>query len=344
MGSHAKRITLLQNYIGSKRYLLEKFAQHFDLLSKENFESTLTIELNRESHEAKTELLLLASRSRALDLRLNLFATLLLNSTMLYDILCVYRLEQWREKNREHLGKWLKAIAEADALNSLASFAYNHPKFVTPEIFEDAELFAEDFGHPLIADENRICSNVEMDKNSNIWIVTGANMAGKSTFLRTVGVNVVLALTGSVVCASKMKCPIIEIYSGMRNTDSISENQSYFFAELLRLQGIIEKMKKGSKLFILLDEILKGTNSIDKLSGSQELVKQLTLYKCLAIIATHDVALGEMEKTYSSIKNFHFETFIEGDSLSFDYKLKSGVSTGKNATFLMRKMGIIPPT
>jgi DNA mismatch repair ATPase MutS len=102
-------------------------------------------------------------------------------------------------------------------------------------------------------------------------------------------------------------------------------------------------MKKGRKLLILLDEILKGTNSIDKLSGSQELVKQLTLYKCLAIIATHDVALGEMEKTYSAIKNFHFETFIEGDSLGFDYKLKPGVSTGKNATFLMRKMGIISP-
>lgn len=342
MGSHAKRITLLQNYIGSKRYLLEKFAQHFDLLSKEKFESTLTIELNRESHEAKNELLSLASRSRALDLRLNLFATLLLNSTVLYDILCVYRLEQWREKNREHLGKWLKAIAEADALNSLASFAFNHPKFVTPEISEDFELVAEDFGHPLIADENRVCSNVQMDGNSNIWIVTGANMAGKSTFLRTVGINVVLALTGSVVCASKMKCPVIEICSGMRNTDSINENQSYFFAELLRLQGIIEKLNKGSRLVILLDEILKGTNSIDKLSGSQELVKQLTSFKCLAIIATHDVALGEMENMYSTIKNFHFETFITGDSLHFDYKLKPGVSTGKNATFLMRKMGIIP--
>lgn len=341
IGRHAKRVTLLQDYIGNQRYLLEKFAEHFELLNKENFGTKLTKELKEEAHEARQQLLILASRSRALDLRLNLIATLLLNSTLLYDLQCVYKLEQWRESNRGRLEKWLQAIADTDALNSLATFAFNHPEYVVPEISDEQELSAVSLGHPLISSGDRVCNDVRMDKNSNLWIVTGANMAGKSTFLRTVGVNVVLALTGSVVCAKKMLCPLIGVYSGMRNTDSINENQSYFYAELLRLHNIIEKLREGKPLLILLDEILKGTNSIDKLNGSEELLKQLTTLPCLAMIATHDVALGEMERQFSQIKNYHFETTIKGDELSFDYKLRSGVSTGKNATFLMRKMGII---
>jgi DNA mismatch repair ATPase MutS len=167
-------------------------------------------------------------------------------------------------------------------------------------------------------------------------------MAGKSTFLRAVGVNVILGLAGSVVCANRMVCPLIEVYSGMRNTDSINENQSYFYAELLRLHNIIEKLRNGTPLLILLDEILKGTNSIDKLNGSEELLKQLTTMPCMAMIATHDVALGEMANAFAQIRNYHFETTIKEGELFFDYQLRKGVSTGKNATFLMRKMGIIP--
>ena len=342
IGSHAKRVTLLQDYIGNKRYLLEKFADHFDLLNKENFRTEITRELNHEGHEAREELLVLASRSRALNLRLNLFAILLLNSTILYDLQCVYKLEQWREKNRDRLAKWLSAIAETDALNSLGSYAFNHPDFSVPEMLHNNELIATELGHPLINVEHRVCNDLHIQKESNIWIVTGANMAGKSTFLRTVGVNVILAHIGSVVCAKKMMCPLTEVRSGMRNTDSINENQSYFFAELLRLQTIIQKLREGKSLLILLDEILKGTNSVDKLAGSEELIKQLASHSCLALVATHDVALADLEKTFDRVRNFHFETFIKGDELSFDYKLKPGVSTGKNATFLMRKMGIIP--
>ncbi|HEX5171241.1 MAG TPA: hypothetical protein VFW11_18825 [Cyclobacteriaceae bacterium] len=342
IGRYAKRVTLFQNYIGNKRHLLGKFAEHFDLLNKEDLTGTITKELREEAHEAGEELLILASRSRALDLRLNLLATLLFNSTILYDLQCVYKLEQWRERNRARLEKWLQAIADTDALNSLATFAFNHPAYVTPEISEQQELSASSLGHPLISDSDCVTNDVSLQKNSSLWIVTGANMAGKSTFLRTVGVNAVLALTGSVVCAKKMICPLVEVFSGMRNTDSINENQSYFYAELLRLHSIIERLREGKPMLVLLDEILKGTNSVDKLNGSQELLKQLTKLPCLALIATHDVALSEMEKEFEQIRNFHFETRINGDELLFDYKLYSGVSTGKNATFLMRRMGIIP--
>lgn len=340
IGSHAKKVTLFQDYIGSKRYLLEKFADHFRLLQQENFKTAIFSGLALQSKEAQQQLSVLASRSRALDLRLNMFSMLFLNSTVLYDLLCVYRLEQWREQNRQHLAQWLQAIREADALNSLGGYAFNHPDFVFPEITEKEEFYAEQLGHPLIK-AGRVNNDVTVEGPSIVWLVTGANMAGKSTFLRTVGVNTVLALTGQVVCAAKMRCPLVEIYSGMRNTDSINDNQSYFFAELLRLQKIITHLREGKKLLILLDEILKGTNSIDKLTGSEELIKQLITQPCFALVATHDTALGEMEKQYSQVKNYHFETFINGNELYFDYKLKTGVSTGKNATFLMKKMGII---
>lgn len=341
IGSYAKRVTLIQNYIGDKRHLLEKFAGHFQLINKESFAAPINKELKHQSEDAYEQIALLTKSSRALDLRLNIFASLILNSTILYDLLSVYRLEKWREQNRDHLGRWLNAIQEADALNSMGTYVFNHPDFVFPEIASTLEMQGEEMGHPLLNEKSCIRNSIEMNVASNVWIVTGANMAGKSTFLRTVGVNTVLALCGVVVFAKKFKCPLMEVYSGMRNTDSINDNQSYFFAELLRLQKIVENLREGKRLLILLDEILKGTNSVDKLTGSEELVKQLVSQPCLSIIATHDVALGEMEKTYSHIQNFHFETFIQGSELSFDFKLKRGVSTGKNATFLMKKMGII---
>lgn len=342
IGMHSKRVTVFQDYIGNKRFLLEKFAAHFKLLHEQKFAADALRQINAQSYEAYQQLQVLASRSRALDLRLNFFANALLNTTVLYELQCVYRLEQWRDKNRDHLAAWLNAVQEADALSSLATFKFNHPRFVFPEIADNPTLIADGLGHPLIPLDHSVTNSIQVDPQTKIWIVTGANMAGKSTFLRTLGVNTVLALTGSVVCATKMICPITGIYTGMRNTDSINDNQSYFFAELLRLQKIMQELRTGKRLIVLLDEILKGTNSIDKLAGSQELLHKLVSYQGFTVIATHDVALSEMEKDYpEKIKNYHFETFIKGDELSFDYKLKPGVSTGKNATFLMKKMGII---
>lgn len=341
VGFHAKRTSMLQDYVGNKRYRFEKFAAHFELLENQKFEASLTRQLNDFSHEAKHEIQRLVARAKALDLRLNLIANLVLNSLVLYDLQCVYRLEQWRDQNRDRMNDWFKTIAEADALNGLATFAFNNPDFVVPEITAEQVLSAEQLGHPLLHAGERVCSDVSMEKESSLWIITGANMAGKSTFLRSVGVNVVLALTGSVVCAKRLVCPIVEIHSGMRNTDSIADHQSYFYAELYRLRGIVQRLNENQRLLILLDEILKGTNSTDKLAGSEQLVAQLVNYPCFTMVATHDVALGEMEKQHPAIRNYHFESRIENDELSFDYVLRPGVSTSKNATFLMRKMGII---
>jgi hypothetical protein len=342
VGVYSKRTFQIQDYLGKKRYFLEKFAAHFELLGRQKFTSTLAQRMNVESRQAQDEFNRLVTRVRALDLRLNLFAGILLNSLVLYDLLCIYRLERWRHRNCDRMKAWFDTIAEADAFNSFAAYAYNHPDFTWPELIEEWKLEGDQVGHPLIRREECVCNDLRMDSSSSLWIITGANMAGKSTFLRSVGVNVVLALTGSVVCAERFVCPVLEIYSGMRNTDSIVDHQSYFYAELYRLQGIVRRLEENRRMLILLDEILKGTNSTDKLSGSQALVSRLVKYPCFVLVATHDVALGDMERDHPTIRNYHFESRIEHGELHFDYLLKPGVSTSKNATFLMQKMGIIP--
>jgi DNA mismatch repair ATPase MutS len=202
---------------------------------------------------------------------------------------------------------------------------------------------AHDLGHPLIPEDENISNDVSIGNSQTIMIITGANMAGKSTFLRSLGVNLVLALSGSVVCAKSLHCPVINIRTGMRTADSLKEHQSYFYAELNRLKVIMEDLRSDKPLVILLDEILKGTNSTDKQLGSIALVKQLIPHPCLSVIATHDLALGELEQEYpNQIKNFCFEATIGNDKLSFDYKLRPGVAQKMNATYLMEKMGIIP--
>jgi DNA mismatch repair ATPase MutS len=198
-------------------------------------------------------------------------------------------------------------------------------------------------GHPLIHRNDRVVNDVMIGKDQRIQIITGANMAGKSTFLRSIGVNLILALAGAPVCAEAFSCSIVHLRSGMRAADSLKDHQSYFFAELNRLKNIMDELKKDKPLLVLLDEILKGTNSNDKLSGSLAMVKQLVPHPCLALIATHDLALGELSNTHpDAIKNFCFEANIENDQLHFDYKLKTGLAQRMNATFLMKKMGIIP--
>jgi DNA mismatch repair ATPase MutS len=237
----------------------------------------------------------------------------------------------------------MNTVSETDVLCSFGTFTINHPNFTFPSIASGQKIIATALAHPLISEEEVITNDVTIGSPQSVMIITGANMAGKSTFLRTLGVNVVLALNGAPVCASSFACPIIHLRSGMRTADSLQDHQSYFYAELHRLKTIMDELQSGKPLLILLDEILKGTNSTDKQAGSIALVKQLIKHNCLALIATHDLALGELEKEFPQIiKNYCFEPTIENDQLTFDYKLKDGIATKMNATFLMRKMGIIP--
>ncbi len=282
-----------------------------------------------------------------LNVRMNAFA-IVLNILGLWDLFWVRRLEQWKEKEKKQLPKWFNCLEEFEALHSLATVHYNQPHWCFPEIQETPHLKGVELGHPLISAQEMISNDFEMPTAAHTKLVTGSNMAGKSTFLRTVGLNIILAMSGAPVCAKSFRLPLIQVYTSMRTQDALHESTSSFYAELKRLKIIIEAVDSGKEShvdhrqpFFLLDEILKGTNSKDRHTGSKALIHQLIKSNGSGIIATHDLELGQLEAQYGgAIENLCMEVEVNHDELVFDYKLKKGVSQSFNATHLMRNMGI----
>lgn len=343
LGLHLKKINAFHEYISRKKTVLEKYGTLLGHIQAQSFSASLMKKFSGQAREAGEHVKTLASLVSWLNARLNFMMNLVVNGLFLYDLNCVYRLEKWRETHGEQLISWLAAIRDTEVLISLATWHANHPVFSFPIIQEDFQIHGEEIGHPLLQPEACVANTVSIGNPHRVLIITGANMAGKSTFLRTLGVNLVLALNGAPVCAKSFRCPIVDLRSGMRTADSLKDHQSYFYAELTRLKSIVDELQSGRPLVILLDEILKGTNSTDKQAGSMALVQQLLNHACLALIATHDLALGKLETDYpGQVTNYCFEPTMEGDKLSFDYKLQPGIAQKMNATFLMKKMGIIP--
>jgi len=344
-GSYAIKVNTRHMMVSKTSETLVKYARLLNLIENVEFDSTKFIDLkgriSTESRSSSISIKKLSSILNALDNRLNFVSWALLNGLFLWDILQMKRLEHWQKKHASDIQNWFEVIDEIDTMNSFANYAYNHPKAIIPQIndkLEDIEI--KDLGHPLINQEVRVNNDVSI-KHDEFKIITGANMAGKSTYLRTIGVNLVLAMCGAPICAESFSFKPVQIFTSIRTRDSLQKNESYFYAELKRLQAIIQKLKEGSRLFIILDEILKGTNSKDKHAGSEALLKQLIKYEASGIVATHDVGLGQLESIFpDNIKNNCFEVDIVGNKLHFDYKLRQGVSQNLNATFLMREMGI----
>jgi ABC-type multidrug transport system fused ATPase/permease subunit len=343
LSTQLKRVNAFHQYVSRKKNIIDKYARLLHLFGKESFYSILLKDLAGQATHADRKVNELGTLLSAFDARLNFLTNIVVNSILMYDLQCVYRLEKWKEENAKDLNTWHNVINETDVLCSFGTFAFNHADFKFPQINDEKKVIALALGHPLIDARERIANDVSIGNNQSVLIITGANMAGKSTFLRTLGITMVLALNGAPVCAKEFSCPIIGMRSGMRTADSLQDHKSYFYAELDRLKTIMDELRSGKPLLILLDEILKGTNSTDKQAGSIALVKQLIAQNCLALIATHDLALGDLETEYpDKVKNYCFEPTIENDQLSFDYKLKPGLAQKMNATFLMKKMGIIP--
>jgi DNA mismatch repair ATPase MutS len=299
--------------------------------------------LMQGSHSASSAIRELARISNAYDIRLNLLGGFLMNVFLLWDIRQSIRLEKWQKKYKDLLPGWFSVLGEVDACISLAGYSYNNPDFIFPEILEadDIQIEAEQMGHPLIHVRKRVCNNFSVNGWGDFTILTGANMAGKSTFLRTLGVNMLLASCGAPLCAKTMTITPVMLVTSIHTIDSLADNESYFYAELKRLKMIIDMLKEGRQIFIILDEILKGTNSRDKQSGSRALVEQLVFLDAAGLIATHDLSLGELEARFPKhVRNKCFEVNIEKDQLTYDYLLKNGIAQNMNATILMEKMGI----
>jgi DNA mismatch repair ATPase MutS len=266
----------------------------------------------------------------------------ILNSLFLFDFIMLRLLENWKKRNREHILQWIELIGWCDSFVSLGGYAFNHPEFVFPEFQEQQDhLELAGLGHPLIPDQKRVVNDLLID-SEKVVIITGANMAGKSTYLRSLGINTVLAYTGSPVCATTFRVPFMGLCSSMRTADSLHDEESYFLAEIRKLQVIVRRMETGTPLLILLDEVLKGTNTTDKKLGSEGLIRKAIQYPVHCFIATHDLSLGKLEEDHpGSVTNYCFESYIKGMELTFDYAIRKGIATNMNASFLMRKMGIM---
>ena len=323
---------------------LAYYAYLIEHLEDKHFQSdklqSLSSALDTDAKKASTRLKKLSFIIHQLNLRYNAFAVIL-NIFTLWDLQWVLRLERWKSEQRDDLPQWFSALAEFEALLSFATIYYNRPHWVFPKITNQLLLDATSLGHPLIAPKDRVTNDIQIPTAGHIKLVTGSNMAGKSTFLRTVGLNIILAMAGAPVCAKEFNLPILELYSSMRTQDALHESTSSFYAELKRLKIIIEAVEEKNNVLFLMDEILKGTNSNDRHTGSQALITQLIKSKGSGIIATHDLELGVMEKEAGgAIENLCIEVAVENGKLTFDYKIKKGVSQSFNATLLMREMGI----
>ncbi|HYH55805.1 MAG TPA: hypothetical protein VD772_04290, partial [Anseongella sp.] len=340
-GLFLKQINLVHAAVSRKHLLLEKFSLLLGHTGRQEFRDDLLNSLRQEGLQACEAIRRLAKIIGFFDQRLNLMIAALLNGFLLSDLHCVMAIDRWRSRYAPRMPSWLDSIFRIDELNSFANFAFNHPAYCYPEFNESNFIQAEQLGHPLITRGNCVPNDFLPGKDEKVVILTGANMSGKSTFLRSLGVNLVLAYAGAPVFARRFSCCLAGIHSSMRVNDSLSEDTSYFYAELKRLSTIMERLRSGQKLFILLDEILKGTNSADKLYGSTGLVEEFIRHDCLCLIATHDLELGKLADKHPQISNYCFESTLSDDQLHFDYTIRKGIARNKNATFLMQKTGLI---
>jgi len=332
--------------LSKKSKILNKYASLLKEVEIEEFGSPmlkyLKESLRIDSKNASESIKKLSKILNALDSRLNMIAGVVLNYLFMWDLLQTKRLELWRRKYRTKIEDWLNVIAVVDALCCYSNFFFNDPECCFPGINKSGNILkAKNAGHPIIDKTNRVDNDIFIDKAGQFLIITGANMAGKSTYLRTIGINMVMAMAGMPVCATSFQFIPIDLFTSMRTKDSLYKNESYFYAELRRMKMIIDKLKEEEPLLVILDEVLKGTNSKDKLTGSKALIAQFVQLNAAGVIATHDLLLGEMINEFpENIKNYCFEVDIKDNKLYFDYKLRPGISQNLNATFLMQKMGI----
>lgn len=331
--------------LSKKGSLLEKYSDLFGQIDTESFSSNILIDtkeqLSSGKSSAKNAVQELSKISAAFDYRLNFLVGIFLNIFFLWDIIQCIRIERWKNDHSDQLVTWFDTLARVDELSSLAGFAFNYPDSVFPELSKQFKIEASDVKHPFINQKESIGNKITIPGWQHFQIITGANMAGKSTYLRAVGINLILAMTGAPVLAKNFTFKPVQLFTGIKTSDSLQDGESYFFAELKRLKSIIDMIESGQQVFIILDEILRGTNSADKQKGSKALISQLIKFGASGMIATHDLTLGELVKSFpDNAVNKRFEVEIKNDELVFDYKLKDGISQNLNASFLMEKMGI----
>lgn len=339
-----KKIKKILDIFDKQTVVLETYSQLFAIIEKEKFESLVLKDIHKNVSTnilASKAIAELKSYHNNLGLSFTFPILFLFNPFLLWNVRYAMKIEKWLEMYKDNIPQWFEALAQFEALLSQAMFAYNHPDYTYPEASDSYVFEGVNLGHPLINRDVCVRNDVRIIKRPYFLVITGANMAGKSTYLRTIGLNHLLACVGMPVCAESLVFYPNKLVTNLRTADSLADNESYFFAELKRLKMIIDHLQSGEESFIILDEILKGTNSQDKQKGSLALVRQLISLNSIGIIATHDLVLGNLEKEFpESVKDYRFEADITDNHLSFSYKIREGVAQNMNACFLMKQMGI----
>jgi DNA mismatch repair ATPase MutS len=325
---------------------MQSYTQQLQHIEQQQFHAPMLVELQKQLHvgnvKASVALGKLATIIDFFSYRLSTLMAFFLNTILMWDFLWMYRLENWRDRYLEQVKGSLDVLANFETIASIAAHQYANPTHAIPEISDvPFEFTAEQLAHPLIFVSERIANTFSMQGVGHTIIVTGSNMSGKTTFLRTVGINMVLAFAGAPVCARNLRVAPAQVYTAMRTVDNLAESTSSFYAELKRLRILLNMTEQGEPVFYLLDEILKGTNSRDRHLGAMALIRQLHNRYSSGMISTHDLELGEMEEELKgSVENYSFNSTIEGDKILFDYKLQRGICGSFNASKLMQLMGI----
>ena len=343
-GIYLKKVNQLSSHVSEVQDTFHQYYQLLGLIESTGFNSEILknkkFRIHSEEQQVSAILRKFSKAIDSLDQRNNMLFGILGNGFLLWDLRQSHKLEKWISRYGNQVETCFEVLEFFDAYNSLGNFSFNHPGYAFPEPNSDSHITeAKALAHPLLDPEKRIANDLSIEKEQ-FFIITGANMAGKSTFLRTVSLHIIMANIGLPVCAESCTYSPIKLITSMRTTDSLSDDESYFFSELKRLKFIVDEIK-NDKYFIILDEILKGTNSTDKAIGSKKFIEKLVGSRSTGIIATHDLSLCEVAEELPQVENYYFDAEIVHNELNFDYRFKKGICQNMNASFLLKKMEIV---
>ncbi len=339
-----RNLSALSQRADKVKSIFKQHAQLLQLIEESTFEAPqLKFQKQRllvGSKKASEAINAFSKHLNTMDYNNNIFYAIFGNGCFLGALLTAYRIEEWIQQYGEHVEEWFQVVAFMEAYCSLGNFAFNHPRYAYPELTGTPNfLQCTALGHPLIPTNKNVRNNFSIG-SQDFFIITGSNMAGKSTFLRSVGLCIVMANVGLPVCAESCLYHPRKLATSMRSIDSLQRGDSYFFSELKRLKQVVQWLKQD-EYFLLLDEILKGTNSHDKAIGSKRFLAKLIRMQATGLIATHDLSLCETAKDHNNVYNYHLDATISNNELTFDYLLKKGVSETMNASFLLEKMDLV---
>ena len=334
-----------QNFLGAISQLPYKLGIYSEIIGtvkSRSFDSKILQQIQEQlgtsELSAQNAIKDLSKISNKVSVRHNALIWVILNVLLLWDIECAIMFEKWKTKYAHVAEKWFLALGDFESMLCFSILPNVCANTCVPSVTSDKAIRAQQLGHPLITNDIRV--NNDISCNDNIFIISGSNMSGKTTFMRTVGINMILARAGSFVCAQSMSFPLIKIMTSMRVADDLNEGISTFYAELKRIKGIITLAQKEPDMLFLIDEIFRGTNSVDRLEGAKAVLSKLNNIGALGIITTHDLDLCAIANKYPRIVNYSFMENYHDSQIQFDYKVKPGKSTTTNAKYLMQMVGI----